>query len=111
MDWSSIGTAASDAATATADAAGGLFDTLGDYTTTAFDWINDNPEAANVIGGVMSGIGSYYAQKDQQAWKEKMYRRQRADQMANPGTIENYGSYVGTAKKGLLTNGQIAGGE
>lgn len=94
----------------TSSATGGLWDTVGDYATTAFDWLNDNPEAASVLGGVATGVGSYYAQQDEQDWSEKMYRRKREDRMINPGTIDNYGSYVGDGKKGLLTNGMIAGG-
>ncbi|WP_277810695.1 hypothetical protein [Chromohalobacter canadensis] len=111
MDFSSIGNAVDSAAEATS----GLFDSVATYTTNAFDWLDNNPTAANVIGGLASGAASYYA--DQQAqearfdFERDMYERQREDQMVNPGTIEGYGSHVGQAKKGLLTNGMIAGGE
>ena len=104
MDWGNIGSAVSDAAS-------GLFDSAAEYATDAFDWLSGNPEAANILGGVATGVAGYYAQKDEQDWKEKLYRQQRQDQMINPGTIEGYGSHVGKAKTGLLTNGMIAGGE
>ncbi|WP_163650698.1 hypothetical protein [Modicisalibacter sp. 'Wilcox'] len=84
------------------------------FSTSAFNWINDNPEAANILGGVAAGVGAAYFQNqqaaDDRAFKERMYERRRRDQMVNPGTIENYGSHIGIVKKGLLTNGQIAGG-
>ncbi|MFC0268583.1 hypothetical protein [Kushneria aurantia] len=98
------------AASSAADAAGSLFNNLGDYSVKAFDWLESNPQAANVLGGVMAGVGNYYAQKDQQNYERRLYREKRRDQMINPGAIEGYGSHIGEQKKGLLSNGIISGG-
>ncbi|MHB0775432.1 hypothetical protein [Halomonas sp. WWR20] len=112
MSWiDSIGTAM-DAAS---ESAGGLFESAASYATDAFDWLNENPAAANVIGGLATGVASYYATQNEQNsrfdFERDLYEQKRRDQMINPGTIENYGTHVGTAKKGLLSNGMIAGGQ
>ncbi|MCG7598412.1 hypothetical protein MHM84_01270 [Halomonas sp. McH1-25] len=112
MSWmDSIGTAV-DAAS---ESAGSLFESAASYATDAFGWLNDNPAAANVLGGLATGAASYFAQQDalDQRFKfeRDLYREKRDDAMINPGTIENYGTHVGTAKKGLLSNGMIAGGQ
>lgn len=103
-----------DSIDTTASSTGGLFETAAKYATDAFDWLNDNPAAANVLGGLATGAASYYAAEQAQEsrfdFERDLYREKRRDQMINPGTIDNYGSHVGSAKKGLLSNGMIAGG-
>lgn len=90
------------------------WDGVTNFATDAFDWIGDNPEAANLIGGVAAGVGSAYLQgeqaKDRRAFEERMYERRRRDQMVNPGQVGQYGSHLSTiAGKGLLTSGVITG--
>jgi len=102
MDW--LNTAA--------DAVSSGFDTASKYATTAFDWIGDNPEAANMIGGVAMGAAQGYMQnkqaEDQRAFKREMYDKKREDRFSKPGEIGNYGSHRNTiAGKGLISNGLL----
>lgn len=88
------------------------WDGVTNFATEAFDWIGQNPEAANLIGGVAAGAAQGYMAneqaKDQRAFEKEMYERRRRDQMAKPGEIGQYGSHLNTiAGKGLLTNGMI----
>ncbi|QJQ93907.1 MULTISPECIES: hypothetical protein [Halomonadaceae] len=95
-------------------AASNALNSIGTYATNAFEWLDDNPTAANVIGGVASGAGTYYAQKQQQNkqmdFQREMYGRQRKDQMANPGEIGDYSSHASSLSKGLLSHGMVTGG-
>ncbi|TDX29094.1 hypothetical protein DFO67_108138 [Modicisalibacter xianhensis] len=104
MDWSSIGNALSTG-----------WDSVSGYATEAFNWIGDNPEAANLIGGIAAGVGQAYLQneqaKDERAFKREMYERGVRDRQVNPGEIGDYGSYRNTLTKGLISNGMIAGGQ
>ena len=118
MDWTSAvnaaGSVAGSAASSAADS--GLWGGVTKFATDAFNWIGDNPEAANLIGGVAMGAAQGYMQQqqadDQRAFEREMYDRKRRDRMAKPGEINNYGSYRNTiAGRGLLTNGAIAGEE
>lgn len=92
------------------------WDGVTNFATDAFNWIGDNPEAANMIGGVAAGAAQGYMAneqaKDQRAFEEEMYKRRRRDEMVNPGQIGNYGSHLDTiAGKGLLTSGLITDGQ
>lgn len=98
-----------------AASSGGFWDGVTNYATEAFNWIGDNPEAANLIGGVAAGVGQAYMAneqaKDQRAFERDMYQRKREDQMVKPGSVEGYGSHMNTlAGKGLISNGMITGG-
>lgn len=113
-DSGSLSSTAINAANTAAEPTGWFTKAL-DYSSDAFSWLDKNPEAANIMGGVFAGVGGAYLQnqkaEDDRAFAERMYERRRRDQMINPGEIENYGTHIGTAKKGLLTNGAVAGGE
>jgi hypothetical protein len=86
-----------------------------DFGTDAFDWIEKYPETSQIIAGVVGGAGQYLAnkelQKADQRFQTNVMDRRRDERQVKPGEIENYGSHVGVAKKGLLTNGMIAGGD
>ncbi|MDR5867920.1 hypothetical protein [Halomonas koreensis] len=105
MDWmSSVG-----------DAVSGGFDTVAGFATDAFNWLSENPEAANMLGGIAAGVGQAYLQneqaKDQRAFARDMYERKRRDRMAKPGEVNGYGSHLNTlAGKGLISSGMISGG-
>ncbi|MBH8578798.1 hypothetical protein [Bisbaumannia pacifica] len=116
MDWTSAVDAIGSAAGTVANSAssGGLWDGVTNFATDAFNWIGDNPEAANLIGGVAMGVGQAYLQgeqaKSQQAFEREMYDRRRRDEMATPGQINGYSSHLNRiAGKGLLTSGMITG--
>lgn len=117
MNWASAVDAASSVAGTVADSSSSsLWDGVTNFATEAFGWIGDNPEAANLIGGVAAGAAQGYMAneqaKDQRAFEERMYERRRRDEMVNPGQLGNYGSHLNTiAGKGLLTNGMITGEE
>lgn len=109
MDWlSNIDTGS------IASAAGNIWDGVSDFATDAFTWIGDNPEAANLIGGVALGAAQGYMAdrqaRDQRAFEREMYDRRREDRMVKPGEVNNYGSHLNTiAGKGLLSSGMITG--
>ncbi|MCL7941226.1 hypothetical protein M8009_13110 [Halomonas sp. ATCH28] len=105
MDWSSVG-----------DALSAGFDTVSKYATKAFDWMGENPEATNLIGGVALGAAQGYMAdkqaKDQRAFEREMYDKKREDRYAKPGEIGNYGSHRNAiAGKGLISGGMITGEE
>jgi hypothetical protein len=106
---------AGDAAGVIAEGASDLYQGAIKYGTDAFDWIEKNPETAQIIAGVVGGAGQYFAAKEAQKANERFQMsvmdRRRDERQIKPGEIENYGSHVGVAKKGLLTNGMIAGGD
>ena len=118
MDWggaisnTAIDAANSVAGAATSAASSDWWSGVSDYATDAFNWIGENPEAANMIGGVvMGGAQAYLAgeqAKDQRAFQREMYDRKQEDRYAKPGEINGYDSH--TLTKGLLSNGMIAGG-
>ena len=97
------------------------FDTASQYANNAFDWLGDNPEAANLIGGIATGVGQAYLaekqadreqelQRDEWAFRQDMYEREREDRFARPGEVVDYDSHVNSLTDGLVTNGQVAGG-
>ncbi|WP_043530481.1 hypothetical protein [Litchfieldella xinjiangensis] len=96
MDWLSTG-----------------WDTVSGFATDAFNWIGENPEAANMLGGIAVGAGQAYLQNEQakgdRAFQREMYDRQRRDRQVKPGEISNYGSHNATMTKGLLSHGMITG--
>ncbi|MFP4138779.1 MAG: hypothetical protein ACLFSR_10485 [Halomonas sp.] len=118
MNWTSAVDALGSTASSIGKAAssGGIWDGVSNFATNAFNWIGDNPEAANMIGGVALGAAQGYMQdkqnKDQRAFERDMYERQREDRMAKPGEVNNYGSHLDSiAGKGLLSGGMITGEE
>lgn len=104
MDWSSIGSAVSSG-----------WDTAAKYATNAFSWLGENPEAANMLGGIAAGVGSAYLQneqaKEQRVFEREMYDRRKRDRQVRPGEINDYGSHGATMTKGLLSHGMITGQE
>jgi len=93
-----------------------LWDGVTNFATDAFTWINDNPTAANMIGGVALGAAQGYMQdkqaKDQRAFEREMYDKKREDRYAKPGEIGNYGSHRNAiaGSKGLISGGMITEG-
>jgi hypothetical protein len=99
---------------AAGDAVSSGFDAVSGYATDAFSWIGDNPEAANMIGGVAMGAAQGYMQNkqadDRRAFECEMYDKKREDAFSKPGEIGNYGSHRNTiAGKGLISGGMITG--
>ncbi|GAA0586764.1 hypothetical protein ACFQH5_20185 [Halomonas salifodinae] len=94
---------------------GGWFQDIGKYATKAFDWLEQNPNTANVLGGVAAGIGTAYlqskAREDEQDFEREMYGRRRRDEMINPGEIDSYGTHINSLSRGLLSHGMITGRE
>lgn len=91
-----------------------LWDGVSNFATRAFSWIGDNPEAANLIGGVALGAAQGYMQgeqaKDQRAFEREMYDKRREDRRVKPGEIGNYGSHRNAISgEGAITNGVITG--
>ncbi|MGQ7248299.1 hypothetical protein ACUN9Y_13310 [Halomonas sp. V046] len=97
------------------------FKTASKYATPAFDWLGDNPEAANLIGGIATGVGQAYLageqadrererQRDEWAFKQEMYNREREDRFARPGEVTGYDTHVNSLTDGLITRGQVSGG-
>lgn len=101
-------------AAANAGGSSGWLSAAADYAVDAFDWLDSNPSAANVLGGVAAGIGQYYTQKevaeDDRDFQMEMYKRKYQDSRINPGEIGDYGSHMNTLSNGLISNGMIAGG-
>lgn len=97
-----------------ASTAGNWLSSVGDYAVDAFSWLDQNPSAANILGGVAAGVGQAYLQNEQaeddRAFQQQMYERRRRDSMATPGEVGDYGSYTNSLTKGLLSNGKISGG-
>ena len=93
----------------------GMWQSAIEWGTEAFTWIEENPETSQILAGVVGGAGQYFAAKEAQKANERFQMsvmdRRRDERQIKPGEIENYGSHVGVAKKGLLTNGMIAGGD
>jgi len=113
MDWlSNIDTGG--IADAASSAAANIWDGVSDFATGAFTWIGENPEAANLIGGVALGAAQGYMAdrqaRDQRAFEREMYDKRREDRMAKPGEVSSYDSHLKTiAGKGLLSSGMITG--
>lgn len=105
------------AASAAGDALSAGFDTVSGFATDAFNWVGENPEAANLIGGVALGAAQGYMQdkqnKDQRAFEREMFNKRNEARFAKPGEIGNYGSHRDTiaGSKGLIAGGMITGEE
>lgn len=85
------------------------FSSAANFAGDAFNWIGDNHEAANVIGGVAMGVGSAYsASKDRQMQRDLQRERLEAEKIA-PGEVgSGYGSYRNNVTQGLISNGMLA---
>jgi len=89
-------------------AAGNLFSSAANVAGNAFRWVGDNPDAANLIGGVAMGIGAQRsAQKDRDLQRELQRERLEAQKIV-PGELSNYGSYNDSLTQGILSRGMIA---
>lgn len=114
---SALSSGAVDAANSVGNSSGGggWWNGVTDFATDAFNWIGDNPEAANMIGGVAAGAATGYMQnqqaKEQRVFEEEMYDRRRRDRQIEPGDINNYGTHRNAiAGNGAMTAGDITGG-
>jgi len=98
---------------------GGFFSTAADFAGNAFGWINDNPDAANLLGGVAMAVGKYYnAEQDREQQvrenrKDRQLQRELATQQIEaaqitPGNMGNTGGYVDNVTQGLISNGMLA---
>lgn len=105
-----------------------VFKKAGSYATSAFDWIESNPETADMIAGIVEGAATAYvtvtegeanrkfaedeAEKDrqhQEAMLDKQNQNQLDAQKITPVTAEDYGSHGGQITDGLITSGMVAG--
>lgn len=87
-----------------------FLDTVGEYASKAFDWMEANPNATKFLGGAAVAGLQYMDSQDQRKHDEKMYNRRQQDSMASSSSgADGYGSH--TAKlsggTGLLTNGLL----
>lgn len=102
--------AAADVGASALESSDSWWDTALDWGTKAFSWMDDNPAAAKVLGGVATGAGTYLAQRDmadrEERAMERQWNREREAQMIKPGNVSGYGSHVSGG--GLLSNGMIA---
>jgi len=99
---------------------GGFFSSAANFAGTAFDWIGDNPEASNLLGGVALGVGQAYTagkDREQRARDNRLDREMQRDLQAErleaqqiaPGEgPSNYGSYGAGITRGLLSDGMLA---
>lgn len=113
-DWASaLWDGATDLGTNIAETAAEGFKTASGYATGAFDWMNRNPAAANVLGGVAVGMGQAYLANqraaDDREFQREMYERSREDSMITPADVSNYGSYAEGLSRGLISDGMISG--
>ena len=101
-------------------ASAGFFTSAANFAGDAFGWINDNPEAANALGGVAMGLGSAYTAQqdreqrardnrlDRELQRELQSQRIEAEQIA-PGQMSgNYNSYGDGVTRGLISEGMLA---
>ncbi len=94
------------------DVSGSWYDPVIEMAGDFVDWMEANPTAAKMIGGAATGALSYYNQKDQQKYDEKMYNRRKSDALENSRASSGDGGYSDYATKltggtGLLTNGKL----
>lgn len=102
------------------DVGGKVFSGAASFAGDAFNWLNDNPAAANLVGGVASGVGQAYiaaedreqaardARLDRELQRELQAERLRAQQIAPGDGPANYGSYGAGVTRGLLSDGLLA---
>jgi len=88
---------------------GNLFASAANFAGSAFDWIEDYPNSANLLGGVAMGVGSAYsAAKDREMQRELQRERLAAEQVV-PGEMPGgYGDYREGVTRGLISDGLIA---
>ena len=113
-DWaSSLWDGVTDFGASVVETASEGFKTASEYATGAFDWMNDYPTAANVLGGVAVGMGQAYLAnrraEDDRNFQREMYERSRADSMITPAEVSNYDSYAEGLSRGLISDGMISG--
>ena len=86
-----------------------MFSTAGDYAGNAFQWLEDHPESANLIGGVAMGVGqAYTAAQDRKAQRQMQRERLDAQKIAPGDMPGGYGGYRDNISEGLISNGLIA---
>jgi len=102
------------------DVGGGFFSDAANFAGKAFNWVGDNPEASNLLGGVAMGVGQAYTagqDREQRARDNRLDRQMQRDLQAErlqaqqivPGEgPSNYGSYGAGITRGLLSDGMLA---
>ncbi|WP_027854703.1 hypothetical protein [Marinobacterium litorale] len=84
---------------------GDLFDTVGDYASKAFDWMEENPTATGAIAGAASAGLQYLSAKEQQDYYEKKLKQEERFNARRPSSgSQGYGSHTTnlTGGTGLL---------
>lgn len=85
-------------------------DTVGEYVSKPFEWMEDNPNVTKFIGGAAAAGLSYMDQEEQRKHDERMYDRRKNDSMVKPSSgIGAYGGHIGqlSGGTGLLTGGYL----
>ena len=95
------------------DTVTGIFSGAGDALGSAADWTNQNPGAANLLGGALMAGGSYLENretiKNQKEMQEREWARRDLYGGAIGGEATNYGVTETLATNGPLTgNGLLA---
>lgn len=88
---------------------------VGEYSTIAFDWMKDNPEATAAIAGAAGAGLAYMSEQDRIKAEERMLEKKMAqddrfkERRPSSGN-ENYGSHLAgfSGGTGLLKRGQLA---
>lgn len=116
LDSGAVNAAVDVGSSALSSGGGDWWNGVTDFATNAFDWVGENPEAANLIGGVAMGAAQGYMQNkqadDQRAFEREMWDKKREARYAKPGDVNGYDSHRNMiAGKGLISNGMIAGEE
>lgn len=91
----------------------GLFDGFLDTASSAFNWLNDNKAALDLIGGAAKGYGAYLSAKEasntldfqKKQWEEQQRRAGSTPSSYNSG---NYATNMATFNPGTLLNGSMA---
>jgi hypothetical protein len=93
---------------------GGMFDTVGEYASKAFDWMEANQTAAGAIAGLAGAGLNYMASQDEIEAADRRLQKQleqqaRFNERRPSSGNENYASHVQslTGGTGLLKRGQL----
>lgn len=68
---------------------GDLFDTVGDYASKAFDWMEANPTATGMIAGAASAGLQYMSAKEQQDYYRKRMEQEERFNARRPSSGNN----------------------
>jgi hypothetical protein len=85
-------------------------DTVGEYVSKPFEWMEANPNVTKFIGGAAAAGLSHMASQDQRKHDERMYDRRKKDSQISPSSgTGDYGGHIGqlSGGTGLLTSGYM----